>query len=107
SAWTFVVTGTGTVTAKNTKSRAGTLDVTLDGAAPPTQVEVQIGPIIRGNAIRDSLPFVSFNDFTNQLEFADAGKALTALALKAIEAEAASITEGQKVTFVGAMSLNT
>lgn len=106
SPWVFVVSGTGTVMAKNTKSRTGTLTVALDGS-PDTVVEVQIGPIIRGSSVRDSLPFVSFKDFTNQLEFADVGKALTALALKAVEPGAAAIAEGQKVSFTGAISLNT
>src|SRR5688500_15167622 len=88
SPWTFVVTGTGVVGAKNTKSRAGTLTVTLDGAEPPVELSIQIGPVVRGNAVRDALPFVSFKDFTNQLEFADIGKALTALAVKAISGDA-------------------
>lgn len=106
SPWTFIVSGTGAVTKKNTASRAGTLTVALDGTAPPAEIAIQIGPVVRGNAVRDSLPFVSFKDFTNQLEFADVGKAFTALAVEAISADAAAIAEGQKISFVGAMSLN-
>ena len=79
SPWSFIVSGTGTVTAKNTESRAGTLVLALDGAATPLEVTLQIGPVIRGNAVRDALPFVSFKDFTNQLEYADAGKALSCI----------------------------
>ena len=37
--------------------------------ARPTR-SVQIGPAMRGTAIRDALDFVSFNDFTNQIDFA-------------------------------------
>jgi predicted lipoprotein len=36
---------------------------------------VQIGPVIRGTVLRDSLDFVSFNAFTNQTDFAQFGKA--------------------------------
>jgi len=104
SPWSFIVTGTGRVTAKNTQSRAGTLVLAVDGV--PAEVTIQIGPVVRGNAVRDSLPFVSFKEFTNQLEFADVGKALTARALAATEADAAAATVGQAVTFTGAMSLN-
>lgn len=107
SPWTFIVTGTGTVTGKNTKSRAGTLTVSVDGANPPAEIAVQIGPVVRGNAVRDALPFVSFKGFTNQLEYADVGKALTALALAAVTGDSEAISEGQKVTFLGAMNLNT
>jgi predicted lipoprotein len=106
SPWTFVVTGTGAVSAKNTKSRAGTLTVTLDRTDPPAEFDIQIGPVIRGSAIRDALPFVSFKDFTNQLEFADVGKALTSLALKAISDDTAAIEPGDRISFTGAMSLN-
>ena len=36
---------------------------------------MQIGPAMRGTAIRDALDFVSFGDFTNQIDFARFGKA--------------------------------
>ncbi len=104
SPWTFVVSGTGVVSKKNTKSRAGTLEIAVDGTGPT--VSIQIGPVVRGNAIRDALPFVSFKDFTNQLEFAEVGKALTALAMEQVAASAASLAEGNRVQFLGALSLN-
>ena len=101
----FVVSGTGTVTAKNTESRAGTLVLTIDGAVAPTEATLQIGPVIRGNAIRDALPFVSFKDFTNQIEYANAGKALTALALGGVAADVEAIVVGDRVEFSGAISM--
>jgi predicted lipoprotein len=106
SPWTFVVTGQGTVVSKNTESRAGSLVVRL--ATPSAdEIAIQIGPVVRGNAVRDSLPFVPFKDFTNQLEFADVGKAFTALAMAAVEADVAAVTAGDEVMFTGAISLNT
>jgi predicted lipoprotein len=104
SPWNFIVSGAGTVTAKNTESRAGTLVLALD-AATPIEVTLQIGPVIRGNAVRDALPFVSFKDFTNQLEYADAGKALTALAVEGIAADIAALAVGDHVEFTGAISM--
>jgi predicted lipoprotein len=103
SPWSFVVSGTGVVAAKNTQSRAGTLEVTVEGLADP--VVLQIGPVIRGNAVRDALPFVSFQDFTNQLEFADVGKALTALALAGVAPSSEAIAVGDSVSFTGAISM--
>ncbi|MBJ3784742.1 DUF2291 family protein [Devosia sediminis] len=103
SPWSFVVTGTGVVAAKNTESRAGTMEVTVEGLPDP--VVLQIGPVIRGNAVRDALPFVSFQDFTNQLEFADAGKALTAIALAATAPISEAIAVGDTVVFTGAISM--
>lgn len=106
SPWTFIVGGSVTVVSKNTQSRVGTLTVVLEGAHPPLEFHIQIGPVVRGNAIRDSLPFVSFKDFTNQLEFAEVGKALTALGMEAVAREAARIEPGQRVEFVGSLSLS-
>ncbi|QQR39470.1 DUF2291 family protein [Devosia rhizoryzae] len=104
SPWSFVVNGTGEVTAKNTESRAGTLEVAVDGLAEP--VVVQIGPVIRGNGVRDALPFVSFKDFVNQIEYANAGKALTALAYQAIGTNAEAVAVGDTVTFTGAIAVS-
>jgi predicted lipoprotein len=103
--WTFVVTGGGTIKEKNTASRAGTLTVTLDGTSPPRDVALQIGPVLRGNTVRDSLPFIAFEDFENQLDYADMGKALNALVLAAIEGPAARASAGGRVTFTGVIGL--
>ena len=77
----------------------------LDGGDANHPVTVQIGPVIIGSAIRDALPFVNFQDFTNQIDFADAGKALTALALAGIAPVAATIKDGSKIRFTGALSV--
>ncbi len=103
SPWSFIVSGSGTVAAKNTESRAGTLDVTVEGLPDP--VVVQIGPVVRGNAVRDALPFVSFQDFTNQIEYANAGKALTATAAEGVAQNIEAIAVGDVVEFIGAVSL--
>jgi predicted lipoprotein len=105
SPWSFVIRGSGRVVSKNTTSRAGTLVVTTD-AASAHEVTIQIGPVIRGNSLRDALPFVSFKDFTNQLEYADVGKAMTAVAMSALGTTVDAIDAGETVTFLGTMSLN-
>lgn len=104
SPWSFVVSGQGAVTSKNTESRAGTLEIAVDGLADP--VVVQIGPVIRGNAVRDALPFVSFKDFVNQLEYANAGKALTALAYAGVTQSAEAVAVGDVVRFTGAIAVS-
>ena len=106
AAWNFVVKGSGTVTSKDTTSRAGKIAVSVDGASPAEEVTIQVGPVVRGNAIRDSLPFISFQEFTNQLEFADAGKALTARSINDITPSVAALQVGAHLIFTGAMSIN-
>ena len=83
SPWTFAVRVEGKIIAANTQSRAATIDVDVDGDGK-ADARVQIGPAMRGTALRDSLDFVQFNDFTNQIDFAQFGKAFNAYADKTV-----------------------
>jgi len=71
--WTFAAKIEGTIVAEETKSRAAYVEVDVDGDAK-ADVRVAIGPAIRGTALRDSLDFVNFNEFKNQIEWAQYGK---------------------------------
>jgi predicted lipoprotein len=71
--WTFAARIDGIIVAAETKSRAAYIDVDVDGDAK-ADVRVSIGPAVRGTAIRDSLDFVDFNAFKNQIEWAQFGK---------------------------------
>ena len=73
SPWTLVAKIEGKIVAAETASRAATIDVDVDGDGKP-DATIQIGPAMRGTALRDSLDFVSFNTFTNQIDFARFGK---------------------------------
>jgi predicted lipoprotein len=72
--WTYVIKAQGRIIAANTQSRAATIDVDVDQDGKADMV-VQIGPALRGTTLRDSLDFVSFNSFTNQIDYAQFGKA--------------------------------
>ncbi|MBO0139514.1 DUF2291 family protein, partial [Vibrio sp. Vb2736] len=69
SPWTYAVKFTGKVVAAGTQSRAAPLDVVADGDGK-ADAKVQIGPALRGTALRDTLDFVNFNEFKNQIEWA-------------------------------------
>ncbi|TCU20162.1 DUF2291 family protein [Rhizobium sullae] len=71
--WTFAAKVDGMIVAEETKSRAAYVDVDVDGDSK-ADVRVSIGPAIRGTALRDSLNFVNFNEFKNQIEWAQYGK---------------------------------
>ena len=71
--WTFAAKVDGVIVAEETKSRAAYVDVDVDGDQK-ADVRVSIGPAIRGTAIRVSLDFVNFNEFKNQIEWAQYGK---------------------------------
>lgn len=73
----FTVKVLGTVTAVNTTSRSGKMNVK---DASGLEVAVQIGPTIRGTALRDAYKGVSYQDFNDQVLFGDYGKAINSLA---------------------------
>ena len=75
--WTYAAEVDGTVTAANTESRAATLDVKTAGGRTVT---LQLGPVVRGTAIRDILSLHPFGSFKNQVDYAQYGKALNAKA---------------------------
>jgi predicted lipoprotein len=103
--WTFLVRLEGVVIEANTESRAATIAVDTTGKGK-TDAIVQIGPAMRGTAIRDALDFVSFNDFTNQIDFARYGKAFnTYVDRRTLEKLPRDSLVGRKVTVVGAYPL--
>lgn len=94
------VKASGQVTAfNNSNERERTLEMTINGAP----VTVQLGPVIRSNVIRDAAGF-NFEDFTNQVQFAQLTKALNRHAVQQLPAVDAS-WNGKKVDVVLAVTL--
>jgi predicted lipoprotein len=105
SPWTFAVRLEGMIVAANTQSRAATIDVDVDGDGK-ADARVQIGPAVRGTALRDSLDFIQFNDFTNQIDFAQFGKAFNSYVDKTVLAKLPrEALEGRSAKVVGAYTL--
>jgi predicted lipoprotein len=99
SPWFFVVTGEGRVTAVR-PGRSGRMTVAVEGDSGAVHsVEVQLGPVVSGTALRDSLPFVTFNDFANQIDFAEVNSALTRRALRSSSVPGVAV--GDRVRFSG------
>jgi predicted lipoprotein len=103
--WTLMVKLDGVIVAANTESRAATISVDATGQGK-TDAIVQIGPAMRGTAIRDALDFVSFNDFTNQIDFARYGKAFNGYVDRAtLEGLPRDALVGRRVTVLGVYPL--
>jgi len=105
SPWNFKVKGSGVILAVNTASRASTIDIDLDPGDGIPDLAVQIGPVLKDSAIRDSLEFISFTDFTNQLEFARLSNALNKIVNKEVigKLDRENLL-GKKVSFWGAFT---
>jgi predicted lipoprotein len=103
--YNYMVKGTGKVTEIRSESQAGTAIMEIPGMNE--KIALQIGPVVRGTALRDATGLVSFNQFTNQLDYADVSKEMNGRALKAAfaNAEPASLA-GKTVTFFGAFTFD-
>ncbi len=100
------VRGSGVVTGTDLGSRVGLAEVRLAGPAPRPTVVLEIGPVLRGTALRDALSFVRFTDFDNQSDFAAVAGALNDLVLQTVLAPIdTTALAGRQVSFAGATSL--
>ena len=103
--YNYMVKGTGKVAEINTESAAGTAIIEIPGLNE--KVVLQIGPVVRGTALRDATGLVSFNQFENQLDYADVSKEMNSRALKAaFSAAPAASLAGKTVTFYGAFTFD-
>lgn len=76
------------------------LVMTLNGKP----LTIQVGPVVRGNAIRDATGF-KFEDFTNQVQFAQLSRAYNRIAVKNLPKIDASWA-GKPATVVMAVTIN-
>ena len=77
--WNFPTKLHGTIVDVDTQSSQGTVGVDIDGDGK-ADVIVDIGPTVLGTTLRDTLDFISFTSFRNQIEYAQFGTALNSYA---------------------------
>jgi predicted lipoprotein len=100
SPYNFAVKGEGVAGS----DQSGLLAVKVPGAKGMA-VNLQVGPAINGTSLRDAAGFITFNQFINQNDYADAGTALNdevkAKVLKGVDGTG---LKGKKVSFTGAFT---
>jgi predicted lipoprotein len=102
----FKVRGTARVLAFDDSSRNGVIYVDLEPFDGQKDATLQVGPVIRGTAIRDSLEFVRFTDVGNQLQFADLANQLNArMERDSVEPLDLANIAGKRIFFTGAFRL--
>lgn len=101
SAYSFPVSFEGTA---GTPAQ-GLLPVTVEGVPAGTTVQVQVGPALNGTALRDVTGKISFQQFTNQLQYQQVGTELNnqvkADVLKNIDQ---ATLAGKKIEVLGAFT---
>lgn len=100
--WNLVTTVVGKVIDTETDVSAGTASIDVDGDNK-ADVQIQIGPVIRGTAIRDVLPFISFTSYTNQIDYAQLANAFNDHAYETSQLKQVNRNElkGKKVEITG------
>lgn len=103
----FIVKGTGTIDVVKNKLRAGYVSFKLDGYNGSTTFRLQIGPVFKGSAVRDSISLISYKDYKNQIEWAEVSKAFHELILKEIiSTNDLANAVGKKVEFTGCFTVS-
>lgn len=74
--FSFMTRGEVTILNVDRESRVGLAGLDIQPYDGEVDVYLAIGPVLRGNALRDAVGFIAFNDFTNQVEFAQVSDAL-------------------------------
>lgn len=103
--FSFMTSGVGRILELDRSSRVGLAPMDLEPFDGEADVFLAIGPVLRGNALRDSVGFIQFNDFTNQVEFAQISTALKdRIAADVLEQADLEALVGETVRFVGAFT---
>jgi predicted lipoprotein len=85
----------------------GTYTVAVAGVPKSVVIQVQTGPAIIGTDLRDATGTISFGQFTNQIEYQNAGAALNTEMKKEVLAKIDTANlKGKTVSVVGAFALS-
>jgi predicted lipoprotein len=98
----YTVKGTATVKEVHTEKKAGYMDVTLDGYTGPITIQIQIGTVYKGTAVRDSLNIIKFEDYKNQVDYAAVSQSIHQVIQKSVidQLDLKNIT-GKQIEFTG------
>ena len=97
----YPVSGTGVAG----EVRGTLLPVTIEGMPAGVEVLLQIGPAVNGTALRDATGLIAFDDFLNQIEYANVATELNNRVKEEVLAGFdAAAAEGRTVSFTGAFA---
>ncbi len=93
-------------TGKAGKQDSGVYDVAIDGLPDTVHVTVQTGPAIDGTDLRDATGLITFGQFSNQIEYQNAGSALNTEMKKEVlsKVDTGKLT-GKTISVIGVFAL--
>jgi predicted lipoprotein len=106
STYAYLIKGSGTVLALDDAGGPGKLEIDLSPADGKPDLLLAVGPVFVGTALRDAVGFIDFNQFTNQVDYANAATALNAeVRSKVVNGLDVNGAKSKTVTFAGAFQL--
>lgn len=88
------------------EARSGIYTVMVDGVPDEITIRVQTGPAINGTDLREATGEISFGEFTNQIEYQDAGASINDAMKAAVLADVDTANlSGKTVTVTGVFKL--
>jgi len=103
----YTVKTVATVTEVNTEKKAGYMVFTIDGYSGPIITELQIGPVFKGSAVRDSLNIIKFEDYKNQVDYAAVSQSIhEIIKSKILDQIDLSSLVGKQIEFTGCFTVD-
>ena len=89
------------------KGDFGNYEVKVDGVPDNVKIQVQTGPAIMGTDLRDAPGTISFEQFTNQIDYQNAGSAINKQMKKEVlsKIDTSNLT-GKAISVIGAFQLS-
>ncbi|MBX2886341.1 MAG: DUF2291 domain-containing protein [Granulosicoccus sp.] len=103
AAWNFALNDSGKIVEAKLDTSARKLGVDTDGDGT-TDITVQLGPVIRGTALRDFAPFYNFDEFRDQIEFAKLSRAINERIKKSLSVPEGELV-GRSLSFKGVIAI--
>ncbi len=102
----FTVSAEGEVSEVNIEKKAGYIILKLSDYDGPYTIKVQVGPVYKGSAVRDSLNSIRYDDYTNQVDWAAVSQNIHKEIQKAVidELDIPSL-QGKKITLTGCFTV--
>ena len=103
----FIVKGSGKVTEVKNKLRSGYFSFDLnDNPSEEVKTRIQIGPVFKGSAVRDSISLISYDDYTNQIEWAQVSVAFHELITRDVLSKInMDEINGKDIDFIGCFTV--
>lgn len=99
--YSFAVRATGTLT----EGEFGQVGLDIPGLPAGTSVGIQTGPVLLGNAIRDAVGVISFDETQNQIEFYNVAVEINNIVRERVTGPADLASRvGRQVTVIGAFT---